>query len=730
MDKKNFTEEYKNLLIKINREIDKYKSYVSNENIIEFKDRLDLLDNKIEESLKEGRTLKIGIVGEVKAGKSSFLNALIFDGEDVLPKASTPMTAALTKITYSEKQKAKVVFYSKRDWERISDYSARYISEFNKIYEEYLKNNKNEFIRDTEHIKYIINEQIPLQYRACKELTDMTEKNNLDLNDYLEKTVELIGNDVVNQLEEYIGAHGKFTSLVKHVELSMNIDLLKGIEIVDTPGLNDPILSRSDTTRRFIGQCDVVFLLSYCGQFLTNEDIRLMNETLPNEGIRNVVIVGSKFDSGILDYPKKKCSLGEAVKGSIMTYRKQAEMNINNSIKTRKTETLIRLKDSLPPEFVSSLMYSVANKVKNNKELNDLEKNITNAMSRRFAGFNLNYDLLMELSNITSLKEKKLNKILNDKEKTINEKNKNLINDSKGTFLSLLEDINIEANKNLSDIRSYDKENLEKKLKSLESKLNSLRGEIRNIFALSAVNARKILSQLSIDVREEVDNYLDIKIDEKSEDHEKTYRTGFLGLSKQVRVTTTITRYASVTNVISNIRKYIVRCRKVINRDFENLFDIYTIKKKVTDTVLDAFRLSEEDFNTNDIAIPLEIVLKKITIPSIEINEEDFNNIILNTFSGAYVEGEEIHKLVAEENKVISMIADEIDKILKEKTKEIEGILSEQASCFVDNIIEKLSSNVNMLKAKLDDKEESILRYEEFLSKIKEYKNEIVNLKV
>ena len=44
----------------------------------------------------ENGILKIGVVGQVKAGKSSCLNSLFFDGENVLPRASTPMTAGLT----------------------------------------------------------------------------------------------------------------------------------------------------------------------------------------------------------------------------------------------------------------------------------------------------------------------------------------------------------------------------------------------------------------------------------------------------------------------------------------------------------------------------------------------------------------------------------------------------------------------------------------------------------
>ena len=73
------------------------------ESIIE----LEALFNEFKESgdklLSDDQTLQIGIVGQVKAGKSSFLNSLFFNGEDVLPKASTPMTAGLTIIEYADK---------------------------------------------------------------------------------------------------------------------------------------------------------------------------------------------------------------------------------------------------------------------------------------------------------------------------------------------------------------------------------------------------------------------------------------------------------------------------------------------------------------------------------------------------------------------------------------------------------------------------------------------------
>ncbi|GAA7391697.1 hypothetical protein BD0138_14410 [Helicobacter pylori] len=49
---------------------------------------------ELEKTLKEmqdtDRNLKVGIIGRVKAGKSSLLNALIFDGKEVLPKPQRP----------------------------------------------------------------------------------------------------------------------------------------------------------------------------------------------------------------------------------------------------------------------------------------------------------------------------------------------------------------------------------------------------------------------------------------------------------------------------------------------------------------------------------------------------------------------------------------------------------------------------------------------------------------
>lgn len=100
------------------------------------------LEKTLKEMQAEDRDLKVGIIGRVKAGKSSLLNALIFEGVEVLPKAATPMTASLTILKYAETLSAEVEFYSPKDIAELENEHGRYVREFNKIVDEEVKKQK------------------------------------------------------------------------------------------------------------------------------------------------------------------------------------------------------------------------------------------------------------------------------------------------------------------------------------------------------------------------------------------------------------------------------------------------------------------------------------------------------------------------------------------------------------------------------------------------------------
>ena len=210
--------------------------------------------------------LTIGVIGQMKCGKSTFLNAFVFQ-EAVLPAATTPMTAALSVITYGEKKKLKAEFYTSDEWNEQKHQASRNLEEINNSLEE-------------------------SKVKAAKELVSKSVKLGSDINLYLGQTKE----DTLDNLIEYVGADGKFVSITKSVTIYYPEEYLKGVEIVDTPGFNDPIVSREERTKEFLNKADVVILMLYAGRPFDATDRDILFKNVRQCGIGKVLIGINKYD--------------------------------------------------------------------------------------------------------------------------------------------------------------------------------------------------------------------------------------------------------------------------------------------------------------------------------------------------------------------------------------------------------------------------------------------------
>ena len=145
---------------------------------------------KTEDFYRENRKLNIGVIGQVKAGKSSFLNTLLFEGQEILPKASTPKTATLTKMEYSEDNIIQIEYYSPEEWEVLEENAA---------------------VDSDDEI-----------YTSAREIVDMVKRNGVDPYPYLEKGMEKTEfgtyEDLISHLNEYVGEDGTYTPIVKAVD--------------------------------------------------------------------------------------------------------------------------------------------------------------------------------------------------------------------------------------------------------------------------------------------------------------------------------------------------------------------------------------------------------------------------------------------------------------------------------------------------------------------------------
>lgn len=191
---------------------------------------VESLSSTIKELEEEPFT--VFVCGSVKAGKSTFLNSIVFENS-VLPTRATPLTAKVTFIEYTEGKNYFVVnFYSREEWEAYRrSLSSDQKTEFDKII-------KVCGVSEGETIG-----KEPLR----------VDLPNLSAGS---KALEIYATDPNQQ-----HARKYYTPFVKDIHIYVNKTSIKDIRIVDSPGLNDSNQINSAETSRWIRNAHAVIYL-------------------------------------------------------------------------------------------------------------------------------------------------------------------------------------------------------------------------------------------------------------------------------------------------------------------------------------------------------------------------------------------------------------------------------------------------------------------------------------
>lgn len=712
--------------------LEEYNDLFDNEYIYKLQNDLKNYKDNLNRIGDDSKTLNIGIMGAVKAGKSSFLNALIFDGKEVLPKAAVPMTAALTKISYSKTPHAMVHFFSQSDWDMIIDNAAKYEKRIDAEYRRYeaeyeerrdsqgsksgvekfkekKKNDESQTSPKLSRAEYekrlLSGKMLPEQERASKELTEMAKGK--DIISRLGEIVELDG-DIIAKLNQYVGAAGKYTPIVSYVEIKIDNKALEGMEIIDTPGLDDPIVSRSRTTMDFLSKCDVAILLSPCGEFMNQGTIDLMMHNLPNAGVREYLIIGSKLDSGIQNESINDFAV--ARRKSLNSYEQTFETNIKK-IKETSTRKDVAVKLSeCPRYYVSSQMFTISRKIKNKVPLAEDEKHTLKNMSR-YKGFEENERFLLSLSGISEVK-KALIGVMERKEKILGEKQENLTHDMLVSVLHILDNLQSELSSGKKRLESGSAEDLNKRYSAINNVLASARKGISGVFEVSALQIEKNSRKIENDVRLVMPNYTTIKVKQETHTEHDTIKTGLFGLHKEHYVDTIIDNIADSAQVINNIQAYIGKCQDIADENFNFIFNTDNLKNEIKRLVLSAFNAAGADFEADDILVPVNTLIARIQIPQIEIDASQYIDRINSEFKSGFAKNEAVHKLTSAQSNTLTAVQDDLFTQLRSCVKSHKQVLIEQSVCFTDDISKKINDELTRLQKQINAKQEYIAKFE------------------
>ncbi len=633
-------EQIENLIIKYNDRLKDKSEILLNECSLSTSKKIkdDLLTIN-----DEARLMKIGIIGRVKAGKSSLINALIFDGKNILPAAATPMTAALTQIRYAQEYKVEIEFFSQEDMQNIKSKA----DEFQKLLDNELtkaKERPHNLSKSDEEILKPIKNRLIQEYEiagASHQQYEMIKKSSFDISNTLEEKSFNDLEELKQALYDYVGESGKFMPFTKSVNIYLPIESLEGISIVDTPGINDPIISREARTKEELDQCDVVFIVSPSGQFMSKEDIELMDRISSKNGIREIYVVGSKCDMQLGGNIKEEAN-GNFNKALEILKNKHAQhlSKVLSSLKESNPE-IGDVFDSLIEKsnekiFVSS---GLALSIINNKEnLNSMEQHTFERMQKNYADnfSNLNDEItlasLNELSNISAIK-KSLNAVALKKEEIKNQK----INDYLSQKGKIIEDY-------LQSLILFIKERKEEIQNTKIEDLQSEKEEINNIKA----DASSVLDETYADIINEFATMIPVKLStefnmlynqatsdvnnaENTETRTESYQVSTSkwynpfswGSTKTEYETYTVTtvRTGAVKNALQNLLSNIEN--KIQQECFNN---IKSLKDSIKSRLLKELRsvVDDDSINTRNFRQVISAIVSSLYMPQINFSDKKF----------------------------------------------------------------------------------------------------------
>lgn len=730
-----------------NKKIEELINKLKNSNYVELLDKVILGDiensfNNYLENYKrlesEDKILTIGIVGQVKAGKSSFLNALFFNSSDILPKAATPMTAALTKIRYSENISAKVHFFSKSDFETIEngakDCKKAMIRERDKLNEELKKKGKPETkLTDAQLLGMV---ELSDSVKSFYEIFENFKKNEGELRNKLSNSEErdnfeiLEGIDSIdalkNRLEDYVGVNGKYMPIVKYIEIFLNIEAIKDFDIVDTPGLNDPVLSRGQLTRNFLGKCDVVFLLSASSQFFDSQDISLFSEQLPKEGIKEVKVIGSKFDNSLIgENEKYKRDIKTAQEGIKIKLNNEFKDKIKKDIEIEKTKEIFER--AFPPYYISSSCYDI---YKHYGNLSKNEEHIKNNIIRAFPRFLDDAEKFKELSGIEIFNSTIIPEIIYKKDNILKERLNDIYYGFIDKLTKYIDELYEEVKRKQKELENEDIKSIENRLEDINDNLKKLGNNIKNCFnEVKNQNVKNEFNNLKMNFEYMIEQ---IKANENTNEKLKLETNKrfakiarFFGDFFNTNWGYEIVPAILIHDIIDKIRETIRNCQKELNDTCKDIFNIYYFSSKLSDEIKNALskKLGENDFDVENIISPLNRVLRDMSYSPVELKTDYTNFILKEVHNKEKIPLEEMKNLIS--TKIIPEILGNIKEDLTRQTGEIIKKLDEQENNLISDISSSIESDAEELKKQLENKKEYEELYKQAVLGIEEIKNNI-----
>ena len=207
----------------------------------------------------------VAVCGGMNSGKSTLLNALLFEKE-VLPSHVTTMTAKIALMEGDTKERIEATLYTPDEFQRVKE----------ACNSDGLAKAELDEARETARAE------------GLKETELLTEPPQVRSED---------GLGGLSKFAAVCSEGGVYSVFVKSVRLWADRPWLHKVTVADTPGTDDPNPERDKITREWIQQADAVVYVTFAGQAgMTGSDMKFLDEHLAHIDPGQRIIAVNKCD--------------------------------------------------------------------------------------------------------------------------------------------------------------------------------------------------------------------------------------------------------------------------------------------------------------------------------------------------------------------------------------------------------------------------------------------------
>lgn len=653
---------------------------------------------------QEQPPLSIGVMGQIKAGKSSFLNQLLFGGQPLLPEAATPKTANLTRIRHAETPCFTAHFYKPESW-----------AELEKLAASEAKDNAAVAARE-------------LVQQARKEhgsgITSLLIRGKAEL--HAANTNELLG-----RINDYVGAEGRFTPLVESSELALPLPELDGVEIVDTPGMNDPVASRTLKTKNYMAQCDVVFFLSPTGRLLDETDQDLLATQLPAKGVKRLLLVAAQFDSAVLDDGFDRNSLLECENRLRQRLGDHARRNLEQLAAQREKQGFADMAALLrgigAPLFASTYAHALAilPTERWSSGHRHIHQRFIELAEDAWGGAVLEAADWQRIGGFAAL-EAALAQTRADKEAILATQRTKLEEELTRTRNHLLANLHTQASERIAFLQAHDMADLDahanKANKRVQAIADTLAGYVQGQANAARAQSRRILS----DLKQGADRARNLEDRTGFETHRRSvqvsdstwYKPWTWGNTRSEHYTETTTyRYLAVADAVENLRTYFEDSGRRLLNLFDALIAPDVLSVGLRRELLGVLDTRSDDFDPRGLRALIETTLARMPWPKLDLETLQPDGALAG-FSGDLRGSGEMVALREQLAKVVSQLQQTLAQQLDQAVQQVCTQLDTLAGQLQAALTQSLAADLEHLRAGLADKAAQVERLQGLVRKI------------